>query len=125
MSDVILIGRQEKILEAPAEHLKKHLAGMQNPSPRLSFMTGEHHLVRNFVVRELPRNQAKPLSPDDISHRLQLPLPSVIAILDELEKHLFFLVRNEIGEVNWAFPVTSDKTPHRLRFSSGERIFAA
>ena len=88
-------------------------------------MTGDHHLIRNFVVRELPRNQGKPLSAEDIANRLQLPLPRVNALLDDLEKHLFFLVRNEIGEVSWAFPVTTDRTPHHLSFNSGERTFAA
>jgi hypothetical protein len=126
MKDNILIGRREKILEVSAEHWRKHLADAQHhSSTRLSFMTSDHHLIRNFVVRELPRNHGKPLSAEDISLRLDLPLPRVTAILDDLEKHLFFLVRNEIGEVSWAFPVTTDRTPHRLSFSSGERIFAA
>ncbi len=49
----------------------------------------------------------------------------VVQLLDDLEKHLFFLVRNAAGNVSWAFPVSSDRTPHRLRLSTGERIFAA
>jgi len=52
-------------------------------------------------------------------------LPAVKTLLDELERNLFFLVRNGAGDVNWAFPVTSDRTPHRLRFDTGERIFGA
>ncbi len=126
MKDVILIGRREKILEVSAESWRKHLAGAQHHTAAIfSFMTGDHHLVRNFAVRELPRNHGKPLSAEDISRKLHLPLSSVTAILDDLEKHLFFLVRNETGEVSWAFPVTTERTPHRLSFSSGERIFAA
>jgi hypothetical protein len=125
MKEVVLIGRREQILEVPAEYWREHLAGVPNPSERLSFMTSEHHLVRNFVVVELPRNQGNPLIPGDISRRLQLPLSEVITILDDLEKHLFFLVRNEIGEVSWAFPVTVEMTPHRLTYSSGERGYAA
>ena len=126
MKDVILIGKQEKILEVSAENWRKHLTDAQHhSSTRLSFMTSGHHLIRNFIVRELPRNQGKPLSAEDISNRLQLPLTRVGAILDDLERHLFFLVRNETGQVSWAFPVTADRTPHRLSFSSGERTFAA
>ncbi len=126
MKDVILIGRREQILEVSAESWRKHLVGTQHHSAaRLSFMTGDHHLVRNFAVRELPRNHGKPLSCEDISRRLHLPLSRVTAILDDLEKHLFFLVRNEAGKVSWAFPVTTERTPHRLSFSSGERLFAA
>jgi hypothetical protein len=76
------------------------------------------------VVRELPRI-GKPLSPELISAELNLPLSKTVEILDELEKNLFFLVRNEHGEVTWAFPVTADKTPHRMTFSTGERLNAA
>jgi hypothetical protein len=124
MNDRILIGRRERILEVSAEMLREHLAGAGHSiSTRLSFMTGDHHRVRNFVVRELPRNQGKPLSAGDISQKLDLPLTRVVTILEELQK--FFLVLNDAGEVSWAFPVTSDWTPHRLSFSSGERVFAA
>jgi hypothetical protein len=93
-------------------------------SDDLAFMTPHHHAVRNFVVRELPRHGA-PLSPTQIARSLRLDAKVVTDLLDDLEKHLFFLVRNERGEVSWAFPVTSDRTPHRLRFSTGEQIFGA
>ena len=91
----------------------------------LSFMTPQHHAVRNFVVRELPRNHGRPLTPVQIAKSLQLEAALTATLLDDLERHLFFLVRDGGGNVSWAFPVTSDRTPHRLRFSTGERIFAA
>ena len=126
MNDTILIGKGEKLLEVSAEVWRKHLASSQHHTvAMLSFMTGDHHLVRNFVVRELPRNHGKPLSPEDISQGVNLPLSKVTTILADLHKNLFFLVRNNAGEVSWAFPVTSDRTPHRLNFSSGEQTFAA
>jgi hypothetical protein len=126
MKDSILIGKRERMLEVPAETWRDHLAGAgHRMATRLSFMTGDHHRVRNFVVCELPRNQGKPLSAEDISRRLDLPLNRVVTILEELQKNLFFLVLNEAGDVSWAFPVTSDWTPHQLSFSSGESIFAA
>ena len=95
---------------------------MQHP---LAFMTPQHHDVRNFVVRELPRNHHKPLAPAQIARSLNLDVSAVERLLEELEAHLFFLVRDRRGNVNWAFPVTSDRTPHRLRFSTGERISGA
>ena len=91
----------------------------------LAFMTPAHHAVRNFVVRELPRNHARALTPAQIATSLPLEAKVVAAVLDELEAHLFFLVRNARGDVSWAFPVTSDRTPHNLRFSTGERIYGA
>ena len=91
----------------------------------LGFMTPQHHAVRNFVVVELPRNHGRPLSPARIAAALHQEPGIVIRLLEDLERHLFFLVRDRRGNVSWAFPVSSDRTPHRLRFSTGERIFAA
>ena len=126
MKDVILIGRGETMLEVPAEKWWQHLAqASQHTTAAFGFMTSNHHLVRNFAVRELPRNHGQPLKVEDIARRLDLPVSVVTAILEDLQKNLFFLVRNDIGEISWAFPVTCDTTPHRLSFSSGERAFAA
>ena len=92
---------------------------------RLAFMTAHHHAVRNFVVRELPRNHGRPLSPTQIAQSLRLDVKSTTALLEDLERRLFFLVRDARGNVSWAFPVTSERTPHRLQFSTGESIFGA
>jgi hypothetical protein len=91
---------------------------------RTGFMSKEHHLVRNSVVRELPR-VGKPLSPDHISRELNMPVARVNVILDQLEKHMTFLFRDSEGAVAWAYPVTVEATPHRITFSSGERVYAA
>ena len=126
MKEIILIGRQEHIIEADAGEFRKEVAHAHHqPSTGLSFMTPEHHRVRNFAVTELPRSGGKPLSAQTISARLSLPLTQVVAILEDLQRHLFFLVLNAAGEVSWAYPVTSEPTPHQLRFSSGERTYAA
>jgi hypothetical protein len=87
-------------------------------------MSEEHHRVRYFVVRELPRI-AKPLTPASIGESLGLPRDRMVQILDDLERNLTFVFRNGAGAVSWAYPVTTDPTPHRVRFSTGEEIFAA
>jgi hypothetical protein len=126
MQDRILIGRQDKIISLPDAMWRQHLAmAQQHGSSRLSFMTDDYRRIRNFVVSELPRNDGKPLTAGDISSRLMIPFDRVVEILAELQKRLFFLVLNDAGEVSWAFPVTSDRTSHRLRFSSGESVSAA
>lgn len=91
----------------------------------LDFMTPRHHAVRNFAVLQLPRNAGRPLNPSQIANGVGLDSATVIELLDELEAHLFFVVRDVRGDVSWAFPVTSDDTPHALHFSTGERIFGA
>jgi hypothetical protein len=90
----------------------------------LIFMTTDHHRVRNFVVQELP-NAGQPLAPELIAQRLDLPLTRVQAILDDLERRLTFLYRNDRGEVEWAYPVTAATTPHRFTLTSGEALYAA
>jgi hypothetical protein len=87
-------------------------------------MSEEHHLVREFAVRELPR-VGEPLSPEFIAEELSLPVDQVESILDELDKHMTFVCRDAAGAVVWAYPVTAASTPHHLTFSTGERLYAA
>ena len=91
---------------------------------RLTFMSGDHHRVRDFVVRELPR-VGEPLALELIAKELSLPATRTKEILDELETRLVFLFRNDEGAVAWAYPVTADPTPHHAAFSTGERLDAA
>jgi hypothetical protein len=91
---------------------------------RLAFLSPGHHAVRDFVVREIPR-AGHPLSPSRIARATGIDVLRVVAILDDLEKHLFFLVRDAAGDVDWAFPVTATPTAHRVTFSTGETAFGA
>lgn len=125
MNETVLTGRGRQIESMPRSEWEGHLSKVPEAmKTRLSFMTRQHHLVRYLVVRELPRI-GKPIAPEIIASKLMLPLPRVNEILGELEERLFFLVRNESGHVAWAYPVTADQTPHRLIFSTGERIYGA
>jgi hypothetical protein len=90
----------------------------------LDFMSTDHHLVRDFAVRELPR-YGRPIPPHKFTEELALPIERVLFLLQDLEEHMTFLFRNERGEVAWAYPMTVDRTPHRLTFSTGETINAA
>lgn len=180
MSGEILVGEGRKIRRASDEAFVKAMEKLpERMEARLRFMTREHHAVRDFVARELPRcggraaadvgtgaeskheagkPQERSFALPATAGRLRMTSPSgsaeekllaaaaaacrpisarqiagvtglderrVKEILAELEKHLFFLVRNAEGEVSWAFPVTTEGTEHRLTFSSGEKIFGA
>jgi hypothetical protein len=125
MEENILATAGNQLTEIPRQIWEQHEGQtLQDISKMLGFMTEAHHLIRYFVVRELPRI-GKPMPPELISDELNIPLSRTIEILDDLEKNLFFLVRNEQGEISWAFPVTAEKTPHQLTFSTGERLNAA
>ncbi len=125
MNENLLLGLGHHMLPIPRSVWQRQVASSkQGNRAALGFMTDEHHRVRDFAVVELPRAGA-PLPPELFAERLGLPLARVKTILDELEQHMTFLFRNAAGAVTWAYPVTVDQTPHRITFSSGERVYAA
>lgn len=125
MTSNILIGEGKGFRCEPEDAWRDELAAvLETPSPRLEFMTTEHHLVRDTTVTELPRH-GTPMSPEAIADATGLSVANVVPILDELEKRLFFLTRNSEGAVDWAFPVTVEPTGHVLRFTNGDTMYAA
>jgi len=88
-----------------------------------SIRSEEHHLVHDFVTREIPQI-AEPISPEFIGQRLKMPVDRVNVILDELEKKLI-LFRDGQEAVVWSYPVTAARTPHHVTFSTGEQGYAA
>jgi hypothetical protein len=125
MADTVLIGRGNTITSIPQKDWEEELrSAPEHVARRLEFMSPDHHLVRNFVVRELPR-LGRPIPLTDISLALQLTETRTKSIVEDLERNLFFLVRRHGTEVSWAFPVTADDTGHHLIFSTGERLDAA
>ncbi len=88
------------------------------------FMSAAHRLVHHDVVRELPRH-GRPIPPDLVAQELALAPERAEEILEDLEKHLTFVCRDNEGQVVWGYPVTVEKTPHSITFNSGERLYAA
>jgi hypothetical protein len=125
MSVTILKGVGSDLIGEPQAAWEEHLGRAPGEFQKLlRFMSEEHHRVRYYVVAELPR-RGQPLAPETIARALGLSEARVGAILEELERNLFFLVRDADGAVSWAFPVTTTETPHHLHFSTGERLDAA
>jgi hypothetical protein len=125
MNKSLLFGFWKHLLRIPRRLWQGEVAhSAENERNRIAFMSADHHKVRDFVVLELPR-RGTPIPPEDVASGVSLPLQRTREILDELEKGMTFLFRNEKGEVAWAYPVTAEPTPHRIRFSSGEQIYAA
>jgi hypothetical protein len=124
MRDRLLLGLGRHLIPIPRLLWRTAIRGSARKSAAgLAFMSQDHHRVRDFAVIELSRTGA-PLPPESIAATLDLPLSRTTSILDELEKHLTFLFRNESGAVTWAYPVTVDETPHRARLSTGEEAFS-
>lgn len=125
MSDSMMMGIFRFMIPIPRLIWKRQLPGKaRSLTADLAFMSAHHHQVRNYVVSELPR-MGKGLSPESIAKSLNMTLPQVNEILDDLEAHKVYLFRDEQGAVTWAYPCTVDTTPHHLKLSTGENIYAA
>lgn len=125
MSGRLLVGRGREIRAiADGEFVNGHKELPQHMAKRLAFMSRDHHAVRDFVVREIPRRRHA-ISLGEIASGTGIDSRRVASIVTQLEERLFFLVRNAEGDVSWAFPVTTERTAHHMRFSTGEEISGA
>ena len=88
-TETILAGREREIVHMPRSEWEQDLSkAPERMKTRLGFMTESHRRVRYFVVEELPR-YGKPMPPEVISARLQMPIADVAKILEDLERCLF------------------------------------
>jgi hypothetical protein len=121
----VLLGFKRHMLPIPWGLFRRAVPREARRTGRaLGGLDEEQRQVHHFVVRELPR-LGQPMSPDYVAAALQMDEARVVEILDELERRLIFLFRPLGRDVVWAYPVTAEPTPHRLAFSSGERLWAA
>jgi hypothetical protein len=125
MKNRLMIGFWRYMINLPSRVWEKEISKARRKfEAELGFMTDEHRLVHHFVVRELPY-AGEPLPPEVVAKKLDLPVSRVNGILDDLEKHMTFLFRDNHDRVVWAYPVTVDKTPHHVTFDTGEELYAA
>ncbi len=122
----VLIGRGNTIARIDEAAWKDAVtAHVVHMPQRLAFMTPAHHRVRNAAVLGLTRSGGRPLSMAQLAAAAGVDEADTRAIAAELERNLFFVVREGEDHVSWAFPVTVDRTPHRLTLDSGESVFGA
>ena len=88
------------------------------------WMTAEHHRVRDFAVTEIVRT-GKPLSPARVAAGTGLGGERAAALTGELERGKIYLFRGDGVNVDWAYPAAAAVTPHRVRLTSGETLYAA
>ena len=125
MRNTLMLGLWRYIINVPPSLWQKQIAkGKRKFEKEHGSLSEEYRLIHHFVVRELPR-YGMPLSPEYISGETGFSVDRVNNALDYLEKRMTFLYRNRKGEVVWAYPVTVEKTPHRITFNTGEKLYAA
>lgn len=125
MFDSVLIRRNGRFFRVPGLLWRRTVrAEARRMRRRLGFMNRDHHRVRDFAVSEIARS-GRPVSPAQVAAGAGLPESRVVPILDELERNMTFLFRRDGLRVDWAYPVTTERTPHRVCLDSGERFFGA
>jgi hypothetical protein len=125
MKNHLMLGLWRYIINVPPFLWQKQIAkGKRKFEKEHGSLSEEYRQIHHFVVRKLPFD-SKPLTPELISDELGFSVDRVKNALDYLEKRMTFLYRNSNGDVVWAYPVTVDRTPHRITFNTGERLYAA
>ena len=125
MANKLFFGFWRLLMPLPSSLWESRLPKIaQETYDGLAWMAEDHHRVREYVVLEIAR-QGKPLSPVAIAQALDLPADRLAIILDELEKGMTFLFRNEQDQVAWAYPVTAERTPHAVKLDTGDQFHAA
>jgi hypothetical protein len=121
----VRIGFWNLSLPVPAFFINREVgAGIKRAQNKVRQFSDEKRAVHHFVVRELPR-QGKPLALESIARGLTLPLEKVARLVNELEQAKTFLYRKNSDRIDWAYPVTVDDTPHKVTFSTGEKVNSA
>ena len=124
MFERILFGVGRHMVPVPECLFRPMVQREANKLERRPVLEPDERRVQHFAVREIPRRR-EAIAPEVFAAELDLPLDQVIRILDELERRMTFLCRRDGEDVNWAYPVTAEETPHQVRMDGGEAFSAA
>ena len=93
MSEWLMAGVSRHILRLPPAIGKMRVSQLADRArAEVDVVSTQHRAVHHFVVREVPRF-GRPMPPQTIAEGLDLPLPTVIQILTDLEARKIFLFR--------------------------------
>jgi hypothetical protein len=124
MFERILLGVGRRMVPVPEALFKPMVRRDANKLARRQVLEPDQRRVQHFAVREIPRRR-EAIEPEVFARELDLSLDEVHQILDELERRMTFLCRRGGEDVNWAYPVTADETPHQVRIDGGAAFSAA
>jgi hypothetical protein len=124
MFERVLLGVGRRMVPVPEFLFNPMVRRDANKLARRRELEPDERRVQHFAVREIPRRRTA-ISPEVFAAQLDLSLDEVSRILDELERRMTFLCRRGGEDVNWAYPVTADETPHQVRIDGGAAFSAA
>ena len=124
MFERVLLGVGRRMVPVPEWLFRPMLQRDANKLARRPDLRPDERRVQHFAVREIPRRR-EAIAPEVFAEELGLSLDDVSRILDELERRMTFLCRRGGKDVNWAYPVTAEETPHQVRIDGGAAFSAA
>jgi len=120
----ILLGVGRRMVPVPEWLFRPMVQRDTKKLARRPALEPDQRRVQHFAVREIPRRR-EAIAPEVFAEELGLSLDEVNRILDELERRMTFLCRRGGKDVNWAYPVTAEETPHQVRIDGGAAFSAA
>lgn len=124
MFERILLGVGQRMVPVPEFLFRPMVRRDAKKLAKRPALESDQRRVQHFAVREIPRRR-EAIAPEVFARELELPLDEVNQILDELERGMTFLCRRGGDNVNWAYPVTAEETPHQVRIDGGAAFSAA
>ena len=124
MFERVLLGVGQRMVPVPEWLFRPMIARDIKKIAKRPDLEPDQRRVQHFAVREIPRRH-QAISPEVFAAELDISLGEIRLILDELEHRMTFLCRRGGEDVNWAYPVTADETPHQVRIDGGAAFSAA
>ena len=124
MFERVLLGVGQRMVPVPKFLFRPMVNRDARKLSKRPALEPDERRVQHFAVREIPRRR-EAIAPEVFAAELDLPLDQVGQILDELERRMTFLCRRGGEEVNWAYPVTAEETPHQVQIDGGAAFSAA
>ena len=124
MFETVLLGIGKRMIPVPEAIFRSMLKRDVKKLASRPALEPDQRRVQHFAVREIPRRR-RAIAPEVFAAELDLPIEEILQILDELERRMTFVCRRGGEDVSWAYPVTSDETPHRVRIDGGAAFSAA
>ena len=124
MAEKILLGVGRRMVPVPEWLFRRMVERDTKKLARRPPIGPDHRRVQHFAVREIPLRRTA-ISPKVLAAELDLSVDRVTEILGELERRMTFLYRRGGEDVNWAYPVTAEETPHQVRIDGGAAFSAA
>ena len=124
MFERVLLGVGRRMVPVPEFLFRPMIRRDVNKLARRPPLEPDERCVQHFAVREISRRR-RAIPPEVFAEELGLSLEQISRILDELERRMTYLCRRGGNDVNWAYPVTSEMTPHQVRIDGGAAFSAA